>query len=140
MVRRCYEKTNPAYKNYGGRGITVSDRWLESFENFYADMGDKPKDKNLDRVDNNKGYSFDNCKWSSWNQQQSNRRSNRYYEHLGIRTTQMNWSRLLNVSQSRLRSYVENHSVPEAIEYYMDKLGITYSDISKKYNNLIDTV
>ena len=75
---RCYNENHEAYRNYGGRGIAVCDRWKDSFENFYEDMGDKPgEDYSLDRIDNNKGYSPDNCKWATRKEQNRNRRGNK---------------------------------------------------------------
>lgn len=73
MHNRCYYKTNPQYKDYGGRGIVVCDRWFY-FENFLADMGEPPNKTTLERVDNNKGYFPDNCVWATRTQQQLNRR------------------------------------------------------------------
>lgn len=64
MMQRCNSPGNPAYHNYGGRGIKVCKRW-RTFENFYADMGKKPLGVDLDRIDNNKGYSLKNCRWAS---------------------------------------------------------------------------
>lgn len=78
MIERCYNPNVVNYHMYGGRGITVCDRWLESFENFYEDMGDPPSDNlSIDRVFNALGYSKDNCKWSTSKEQTWNTRANR---------------------------------------------------------------
>ncbi len=74
MLDRCSRKKNPAYKHYGGRGIKVCKHWKQ-FENFYADMGPRPSaDLSLDRIDNDKGYSLDNCRWATKEEQNNNYR------------------------------------------------------------------
>jgi hypothetical protein len=73
MIQRCTNVKNKQYCYYGGRGIKVCKRWLK-FENFYKDMGLPPKNKSIDRIDNNKGYSKSNCKWSTKTEQNQNRR------------------------------------------------------------------
>lgn len=76
MIARCTNETHKSFKNYGGRGITVCERWL-LFENFLCDMGSRPEGKTLDRIDSNKGYFKENCQWQTMREQQRNRRNNR---------------------------------------------------------------
>jgi len=77
MKGRCYKESNKYYKNYGGRGIKVCDRWLESFENFYEDVIPQyEKGLQIDRIDNDKGYSPDNCRWVTSQQNNMNTGSN----------------------------------------------------------------
>lgn len=73
MIQRCTNPSAYGWKYYGGRGITVCERW-RTFEHFYADMGDKPNGLTIDRIDNYKGYEKSNCRWATWAQQAANRR------------------------------------------------------------------
>jgi hypothetical protein len=86
MKGRCSNENHKAYKNYGGRGIKVCDRWMK-FENFASDMGDRPEGGMLDRVDNNGDYEASNCKWSTRKEQNSNRRNCIYVTHSGENVT-----------------------------------------------------
>lgn len=75
MIKRCYNKNNNVYKYYGARGIKVCDRWLESFENFYEDMGSRPSSRHsIDRINNDGDYEPGNCKWSTQSEQTINSR------------------------------------------------------------------
>lgn len=86
MKSRCNNPNNEDYHLYGGRGITVCDRWEASFEDFLADMGPRPgPDFSIDREDNNLGYTPDNCRWLQSKEQARNRRSNVYVEIDGKR-------------------------------------------------------
>lgn len=76
MKSRCYNKGKRDYKNYGGRGIIVCERWVNNFENFLKDMGTKPSKKHsIDRVDNNGNYEPSNCRWATSIQQGQNKRN-----------------------------------------------------------------
>lgn len=76
MVDRCVNLNSPDYKDYGGRGIKVCERWLENIDNFIADIGERPEGYSLNRIDNDKGYSPENCEWSSPRNQALNTRKN----------------------------------------------------------------
>lgn len=83
MKQRCTNPNAPGYPNWGGRGITVCDSWLHSFDTFLADMGPRPKGTTLGRLDNDKGYSPENCAWVTPREQQRNRRNTRRYVYNG---------------------------------------------------------
>jgi hypothetical protein len=81
MRARCLNPKNKRYAQYGGRGITICNSWLDGFPAFLGDMGRRPSPRHsLDRKDNNKGYSKDNCKWSTPHEQMTNRTVTRYVE------------------------------------------------------------
>lgn len=75
MKQRCFNDNHQKYADYGGRGISVCERWRDSFEAFYADMGDRPEGMSLDRVDPDGNYEPSNCRWATQKQQMNNRRA-----------------------------------------------------------------
>ncbi len=97
MKKRCLLQTHDSYKNYGGRGITVCERWMK-FENFYKDMGDPPERMTLERKNNNKGYSKRNCKWATMKEQSNNTRNNIRITFKNETHTATEWSEKVNLS------------------------------------------
>jgi hypothetical protein len=103
MIERCTNPNSPSFERYGRRGITVSDRWLNSFEAFYADMGARPSGKTLDRRDNNSGYSKENCRWATSQEQMNNVSTNRKALYQGKEYTARELSDLTGAPYERLR-------------------------------------
>lgn len=99
MHTRCYDTNHAGYKNYGGRGITVCGRW-GSFENFLADMGERPEGMTLERKQNGKGYSPANCVWATDAEQRRNTRTTRLLTVRGETKTMSEWARTLGVKPS----------------------------------------
>lgn len=103
MIQRCNTPSDRRYRKYGGRGITVCDEWSHSFENFYMDMGDKPSPEySLDRIDNNKGYCKDNCRWTTEAVQQRNRSNNRMFTYKGETLCFTDWANRYGLGFSTL--------------------------------------
>lgn len=103
MVQRCKNPSDRSFKDYGGRGITVCDEWLD-FACFREDMGPRPAGRSLDRVDVDGNYCKENCRWATSVQQSNNRRNNRIIEYRGERRTMSEWARHLGVT-TRLIEY-----------------------------------
>lgn len=109
MKYRCNNPNAPAYKNYGGRGIKICMRWSNSFHNFLSDMGERPTSKHtLDRIDNDKGYSPDNCRWATRAEQGRNTRANRLVTYNGQTKPLIEWSEITGVNYGTLRSRLDN--------------------------------
>jgi hypothetical protein len=92
MKARCYCKTVKGYKNYGGRGIRVCGRWLNSFDNFLADMGSRPKGMWIERDNNDGDYTPENCRWATREEQQNNRRDSVRIKYGGDTKTLAQWA------------------------------------------------
>jgi len=96
---RCLNQNSHNYADYGGRGITVCERWINSFENFFEDMGLKPSSKHsIERIDNNKGYSKENCRWATDTEQCNNRRSSIKIEYNGETYTLRQWCQIKSLN------------------------------------------
>jgi hypothetical protein len=102
---RCTNTNDPSYKDYGGRGINMCDEWFNSFEQFYKDMGDKPEGLSLDRIDNNKGYFKENCRWATKSEQSKNRRNTIFLEYNNKIMCLKDWSIELNKPYSSMKMY-----------------------------------
>jgi hypothetical protein len=104
---RCRNKNNPAYKDYGGRGISVCDRW-NSFANFLADMGPKPSPKHqIERIDNDGDYEPSNCRWATPIEQSNNRRTNHFITIRGRTLSIADWAREIDFPYKELRALVD---------------------------------
>lgn len=104
MKRRCYNRQYRDYHLYGGRGITVCERWKKSFPNFLKDMGLKPfSSATVDRIDNDGSYEPGNCRWATALEQSHNSRKARMITHNGITDSIRGWARRLKVDHSTIR-------------------------------------
>jgi len=115
MLRRCGNVDDLHYKDYGGRGIIVEDRWsnpINGMINFFSDMGVKPSNcHTLDRIDNNGNYCKENCRWATHAEQHRNKRNNVLYLFNGDVYTQQEMQRKLNLSVGTLY-YARKHGKP----------------------------
>lgn len=104
MKNRCFNKNAKGYQKYGAKGITVCDRWKDSFENFLEDMGERPSLKySIDRIDVNGNYEPSNCRWATQKEQQNNRGNNIRLYHNGEEHTITEWASILGINPSAIR-------------------------------------
>jgi len=104
MKQRCLYKKISNYHDYGGRGIKICDRWKDSFENFLADMGNKPSQKHsIDRIDNNGNYEPGNCRWATRTEQNRNTRQNRLLTFQGKTQCVSEWADELKIPAMAIR-------------------------------------
>lgn len=132
MKGRCYNKNNKAYKNYGGRGIKICDRWLEEdgVQNFLKDMGNKPtKNHSIDRIDNNGDYSPENCRWVERGIQNRNKRSNVFIEYEGKRLCIADWCKETGLDKETIRRRLKSNLPPE--EIFRKNVRVLYAKICK---------
>lgn len=130
MFQRCENPKDPAYHNYGGRGITVCDEWHE-FSQFLADMGVRPKGFQLDRIDNEKGYSKGNCRWVTAKANLNNTRANHLISFNGETLTIHQWSEKLGIPATTI-TYRAKHGWPVekvlSSDYFWSNTGNAFQE------------
>ena len=102
IKERCCNPSSKDWANYGGRGISICDQWNLSFTNFLADMGERPEGMSIDRIDNNAGYTKENCRWASQITQGNNRRTCVYIDFNGKSQSIADWSREVGIERKTL--------------------------------------
>lgn len=120
MIARCENKNSNSYKNYGGRGISVCDRW-KKLENFTEDMGEKPfKNASIDRVDNSKGYYKENCRWANNKEQMRNTRKTIFLTYNNETRCLNEWAEFFKIKPNTLYAYLKRncHAFDEAYKYF----------------------
>jgi hypothetical protein len=105
MISRCGNPNDPNYANYGGRGITVCDRWHD-FKNFMADMGDRPKGYDLDRENNSKGYGPENCRWITRRRNCRNTRRTVMLTAFGVTKPRADWLDAMGVNAATFKNRI----------------------------------
>lgn len=138
---RCYNPKSSCYKDYGGRGIKMCDRWYTSFEDFYKDMGDSPAGLSLDRVDNAGDYTPENCRWATGTEQATNRRKRKgcasKYMGVSFHTRDKYWYAFVCLdggSVEHLGKYASEVAAAKAYNCYC----IKYS-LARKLNDVGET-
>lgn len=114
---RCYNSNNKHYYRYGGDGIKMCDRWINSFENFLLDMGERPEGHTLDRFPNKRGnYEPENCRWATKEQQVNNMKSNVFLTKDGETMTMAQWGRKLGIPKNTIYGRIKRgYSAEEAL-------------------------
>ena len=137
---RCYNKNDKYYYNYGGRGITMCDEWLNDFnsfvkwanENGYSDIPYNVGGVSIDRIDNDKGYSPDNCRWATRIEQNNNTRTNRRITVNGETHTVSEWSRITGIELHVINDRIRKHG-------FTPEESIMKKDFRRKENKRVKT-
>lgn len=141
MKVRCNDPNNNGYENYGGRGIAVCKRWLNSFDNFYKDMGRRPsKNHSIERIDNAKGYAPGNCRWATKQEQNKNTRRTARYTYLGKTQCLADWAQEYGLAYSMLRAriYMRGMTIEQALTTPNRKGGNAIRPVSERdYKTLL---
>lgn len=120
MKSRCRNENNQTYAEYGGRGITVCERW-DKFMNFLSDMGVRPDGHSLDRINNDAGYSPDNCRWATRAEQNRNTRLTVNIEFNGVKKCITDWAIDAGMTCYALKKSIASVGVEEALKHTLIK-------------------
>jgi hypothetical protein len=131
MKARCDNPNRKHYKDYGGRGITYPREWA-SFSIFHLQMGERPADKSLDRLDFDSNYSRANCEWADATQQAQNRRNNTRLQFMGQTIVLMRFADLLRIDRNRVSASLQKGQTPEQIAESLGFGGMTPEQIEAK--------
>lgn len=119
MKQRCYDKNCTAFRRYGARGIHICRKWRNSFDDFFKDMGARPSSRHsIERRDNNKNYSPDNCYWGTPKEQARNRCSNRKIEYDGEKITIAEFAERFNILGTKVYNQANTKSAKEILKFY----------------------
>lgn len=130
---RCLNPMRKEFPHYGGRGITVCDRWHRdtprAFENFLEDMGERPSKRHtVDRTDNDGPYSPENCRWATRRDQGNNRRTNVPFTHEGLTQTVTEWARELGINSSTVFNRI-HRGVPVGVALGLEKQLASHGEL-----------
>lgn len=125
MKRRCCNPNSPSYHRYGGRGISVCKEWMNDFKQFVSDMGERPEGTSLDRMDNALGYSKDNCRWATRQEQQRNRE---YKVMVTIEGVEYRAIELADISGLRYDTIVQRASIGLSYEEVINPTRRVFKD------------
>lgn len=121
---RCYNPKHNAYRYYGGAGITMCERWQNSFEAFFEDMGPRPKGMTLDRLDQTKGYEPGNVRWATHKEQSENRGNIRAFRWKGQWMTRKAIAEMERIPYTSLvKAIRKTNTIQAAVQYVRDRLG-----------------
>lgn len=124
IKERCLNPNTKGYENYGGRGIKICDRWKNSFEAFYEDMGPAPsRSYSIDRIDPNGDYCPENCRWETWITQTRNKRDTIKFSYLGEEKPLAEWAQILGIKYGTLKAaYHRGEDMDEYIPRLLEKI------------------
>jgi hypothetical protein len=111
MIQRSTNKNHARYKDYGGRGIGVCKRWM-TFTNFLSDMGEAPEGMEIDRINNDKGYTKSNCRWATPVQNNRNKRNNFRVKYMGQTKCLSEWAEITGINRLTLRHRLVDYRWP----------------------------